>query len=237
MASCTEFAFMAEGRSVTTIEGLGPVDALHPIQQAFIEAAAMQCGYCTPGMILLLAVAVARQPGSGRSRVAPVALELRVPMHRLSGDHGRRTARGPARRREGRRRCAVLTSCASSASASSPRTAPRRSRAARSTPSIDHCRACCTPRSCAARTRTRASALSIPRAPRNTPGVHAVVTGKDLEGLNAIYGVRIKDQPVLAIDKVRYYGDVDRGGGCRRRGDGVSRAGVDRRRVRSCCRR
>jgi aerobic-type carbon monoxide dehydrogenase small subunit (CoxS/CutS family) len=54
MASCTEFAFMAEGRSVTTIEGLGPVDALHPIQQAFIEAAAMQCGYCTPGMILLL---------------------------------------------------------------------------------------------------------------------------------------------------------------------------------------
>jgi len=40
------------------------------------------------------------------------------------------------------------------------------------------------------------------------PGVHAVLTGKDLEGLNAIYGVRIKDQPVLAIDKVRYYGDV-----------------------------
>jgi CO/xanthine dehydrogenase Mo-binding subunit len=40
------------------------------------------------------------------------------------------------------------------------------------------------------------------------PGVHAVLSGRDLKGLNAIYGVRIKDQPVLAIDKVRYYGDV-----------------------------
>src|SRR5262245_1404512 len=40
------------------------------------------------------------------------------------------------------------------------------------------------------------------------PGVHAVVTARDLAGLNAIYGVRIKDQPVLAIDKVRYHGDV-----------------------------
>ena len=40
MASCTEFAFMADGRSVVTIEGLGPAAELHPIQQAFIEAAA-----------------------------------------------------------------------------------------------------------------------------------------------------------------------------------------------------
>jgi CO/xanthine dehydrogenase Mo-binding subunit len=40
------------------------------------------------------------------------------------------------------------------------------------------------------------------------PGVHTVVTAKDLEGLDAMYGVRIKDQPVLAVDKVRYYGDV-----------------------------
>ena len=49
--------------------------------------------------------------------------------------------------------------------------------------------------------------IDVRRAAQH-PGVHAVVTGKDLAGLNAIYGVRIKDQPVLAIDKVRYYGDV-----------------------------
>jgi carbon-monoxide dehydrogenase small subunit len=62
MASCSEFAFMVEGRSVTTIEGLGPADKLHPIQQAFIDAAAMQCGYCTPGMILLLHALLRQNP-------------------------------------------------------------------------------------------------------------------------------------------------------------------------------
>jgi carbon-monoxide dehydrogenase small subunit len=62
MASCTEFAFMVDGRSVTTIEGLGPVDGLHPIQRAFVDAAAMQCGYCTPGMILLLHALLSQNP-------------------------------------------------------------------------------------------------------------------------------------------------------------------------------
>jgi aerobic carbon-monoxide dehydrogenase small subunit len=61
-ASCTEFAFMVDGRSVTTIEGLGPVNALHPIQRGFIDTAAMQCGYCTPGMILLLHALLSKNP-------------------------------------------------------------------------------------------------------------------------------------------------------------------------------
>ena len=43
---------MVEGRKVTTIEGVGSVDNLHPVQQAFIDASAVQCGFCTPGMIL-----------------------------------------------------------------------------------------------------------------------------------------------------------------------------------------
>jgi aerobic carbon-monoxide dehydrogenase small subunit len=62
MASCTEFAFMVEGRSVTTIEGFGSPDTLHPIQTAFIEAAALQCGFCTPGMILLLDALLRENP-------------------------------------------------------------------------------------------------------------------------------------------------------------------------------
>jgi carbon-monoxide dehydrogenase small subunit len=62
MASCTQFAFMAEGRSVTTIEGLAPPDRLHPIQEAFIDAAALQCGFCTPGMILLLQALLSEDP-------------------------------------------------------------------------------------------------------------------------------------------------------------------------------
>lgn len=50
--SCTMLAAQAEGAEVTTIEGLAGPDGLHPMQQAFHECHALQCGYCTPGMIL-----------------------------------------------------------------------------------------------------------------------------------------------------------------------------------------
>src|SRR5215510_2418195 len=50
--SCTMLAVQADGRSVTTIEGIGGPDALHPMQAAFRECHALQCGFCTPGMIM-----------------------------------------------------------------------------------------------------------------------------------------------------------------------------------------
>jgi len=50
--SCLIFALEAQGREVTTIEGLAQGDRLHPIQKAFAEYGAVQCGFCTPGMIL-----------------------------------------------------------------------------------------------------------------------------------------------------------------------------------------
>lgn len=49
--SCLTLAVQADGRSVTTIEGLGDEGALHPLQQAFITHDGLQCGYCTPGQI------------------------------------------------------------------------------------------------------------------------------------------------------------------------------------------
>ena len=49
--SCLALAVQYEGRSVTTIEGLGAKDALHPLQAAFVEHDGFQCGYCTPGQI------------------------------------------------------------------------------------------------------------------------------------------------------------------------------------------
>jgi xanthine dehydrogenase YagT iron-sulfur-binding subunit len=49
--SCLTLAIMKDGSSVTTIEGLADGDALHPLQEAFIECDAFQCGYCTPGQI------------------------------------------------------------------------------------------------------------------------------------------------------------------------------------------
>jgi len=50
--SCTMFAVQADGHEVTTIEGLATNGELHPMQQAFHENHALQCGYCTPGMIM-----------------------------------------------------------------------------------------------------------------------------------------------------------------------------------------
>ncbi len=49
--SCLALAVQYDGRSITTIEGVGQGDALHPLQQAFIEHDGFQCGYCTPGQI------------------------------------------------------------------------------------------------------------------------------------------------------------------------------------------
>lgn len=51
--SCTMFGVQADGRSVTTVEGLEAADGLDPIQAAFKEHHALQCGYCTPGMMLV----------------------------------------------------------------------------------------------------------------------------------------------------------------------------------------
>jgi carbon-monoxide dehydrogenase small subunit len=52
VASCLVLAAEAQGRSVTTIEGVAASDALHPVQQKFLEHAALQCGICTPGFIV-----------------------------------------------------------------------------------------------------------------------------------------------------------------------------------------
>jgi carbon-monoxide dehydrogenase small subunit len=50
--SCTLLAVQADGRSVSTVEGLEQGGKLHPIQEAFTEKHALQCGYCTPGMLM-----------------------------------------------------------------------------------------------------------------------------------------------------------------------------------------
>lgn len=50
--SCLLPAFMAEGHAIETIEGVGDFDRTHPLQQAMMDAGAVQCGYCTPGMIM-----------------------------------------------------------------------------------------------------------------------------------------------------------------------------------------
>ncbi|MDI7277867.1 MAG: (2Fe-2S)-binding protein [Anaerolineae bacterium] len=62
VVSCLYPALKAQGREIVTIEGLGRDGELDPVQQAFIEAAAAQCGYCTPGFIMVVKALLDRNP-------------------------------------------------------------------------------------------------------------------------------------------------------------------------------
>ena len=68
-ASCALFAYQAEGATIETIEGLAGPEGPHPIQQAFAEHAAFQCGYCTSGMIMLAAGLLRRDPDPDRDTI------------------------------------------------------------------------------------------------------------------------------------------------------------------------
>ena len=67
--SCSTFALDAVDRKITTIEGLGNPEHLHPLQEAFVEHDGMQCGYCTPGMVMSCAALLERNPNPAASDV------------------------------------------------------------------------------------------------------------------------------------------------------------------------
>ena len=67
--SCMVFAVQVEGRHVTTIEGLSQGDEIHPIQQAFIDEGAVQCGFCIPGMIMSTRALLDENPSPRRDEI------------------------------------------------------------------------------------------------------------------------------------------------------------------------
>ncbi len=69
VSSCTLLAYEARGTSVLTIEGMADGEQLHPIQQSFIDNAAFQCGYCTPGMILAAKSLLDENPSPSEDQV------------------------------------------------------------------------------------------------------------------------------------------------------------------------
>ncbi len=89
--SCLTLAVQADGRSVTTIEGLGSVEDPHPLQTAFIEHDGLQCGYCTPGQVCA-AAAMLREIEAGvpsyvtADLTAPVLLSREEVRERMSGN-------------------------------------------------------------------------------------------------------------------------------------------------------
>jgi carbon-monoxide dehydrogenase small subunit len=67
--SCLTLAIMAKGKSILTIEGLADGTELHPIQQAFVDKGAVQCGFCTPGMVLSAKALLDENPDPTRDEI------------------------------------------------------------------------------------------------------------------------------------------------------------------------
>ena len=83
--SCTVLAAQAEGAAVTTIEGLAKDGTLHPVQRAFHECHALQCGFCTPGMIMAAADLITNHPG--RLTAETIRAEMEGNLCRCTGYH------------------------------------------------------------------------------------------------------------------------------------------------------
>ena len=67
--SCTVLAAMADGHEVRTVEGLETSDGLDPVQQGFMEEHGLQCGFCTPGMMMVARALLDHQPGPGEATI------------------------------------------------------------------------------------------------------------------------------------------------------------------------
>jgi len=68
--SCLILAVQTDGHELLTVEGLGTYDKLHPLQEAFIAAGAVQCGFCTPGMLLSAKSLLDKNPRPNRKQIA-----------------------------------------------------------------------------------------------------------------------------------------------------------------------
>ena len=69
VCACLVAAGQAEGRDIRTVEGLAEGEQLHPIQQAFVETGAVQCGFCTPGLVMATVDLLARSPAPAEDEV------------------------------------------------------------------------------------------------------------------------------------------------------------------------
>ena len=131
VCSCLVLGVEAEGKRSSTIEGMANGDELHPLQQKFLEHAALQCGICTPGFLVAAKALLEQQPRSDRDRGPLLAGRQPVPLHRLRQDRARGAGRRQPRCEEpdhaGKSRDAArLTSSSSSARARSAPTASTR---------------------------------------------------------------------------------------------------------------
>ncbi|MGQ9788235.1 MAG: (2Fe-2S)-binding protein [Candidatus Hadarchaeaceae archaeon] len=67
--SCLTLALQAQGKEITTVKGLGTMEKLHPIQEAFVKYGAIQCGFCTPGMLITAKAFLDKNPNPTRGEI------------------------------------------------------------------------------------------------------------------------------------------------------------------------
>ena len=90
--SCLVLGVEIAGREVQTIEGMASPGGLHPLQQSFLENAALQCGICTPGFLMASRALLDAEPDADEGRDSPLAGGESLPLHRLRQDRTGRVA-------------------------------------------------------------------------------------------------------------------------------------------------
>ena len=199
--SCMVLALQAEGREITTIEGLGKPGALDPVQQAMVQCGGIQCGFCTPGMALSLKDLFNRvpEPSEEEVRVAISSNLCRCTGYTKIFDAARALHDGTLDTQAangnddaiGARmvRTDAVEKVTGSAIYAEDVRLPRMVYGALVRSPLPH-----------------ANILSIDTsAALNHPDVRAVVTGRDIE--MGYYGYELQDQRVFALEKVRYLGE------------------------------
>jgi CO/xanthine dehydrogenase Mo-binding subunit/aerobic-type carbon monoxide dehydrogenase small subunit (CoxS/CutS family) len=207
--SCQMPAAEAAGKSVTTIEGLGSVETPHPLQEAFAAADAVQCGFCTPGMIMAAEALLRRNPhpsrgeisrwlGSNLCRCTGYNSILDAIEWAAAGREGpvRPVSRGP----EGARHLPATTQRGRRQEALEKATGRAVYAADLTMDGMLHARAVRSPFF-----HAEILAIHTHRA-LEVPGVVTVLTAEDVPGENR-FGRRFKDQQVLVEKRVRQLGD------------------------------
>ena len=86
ICSCLVMAVDADGSDVTTVEGLGTEDDLHPFQEAMLAEGGVQCGFCTPGIVVAGTHLLDGEPAAERDRDSRSPFRQHLPLHRVRGD-------------------------------------------------------------------------------------------------------------------------------------------------------
>ena len=204
--SCLVQVGKVEGKRVTTIEGIGTLGDPHPIQQAFVDVGAVQCGFCTPAMILTAKALLDKNPTPTRDEVASAISGnlCRCTGYKKIVDavlHAAVLVKGAPRKESHAQDSTVVGKSVPRLGAMEKAVGIAKYGADLSMPGMLHLKVLRSP-------HHHAEIASIDTSEaEKAPGVVAIFTAKDIPGQNG-FGIFDKDEPVLADGKVRRMGEA-----------------------------